>query len=309
MITNERSWQLVEPRYRQPGLNVPELDKAAQLPESMRRRALDKLQLSQDQLYARATALQVQNQELEAYAHMVAHDLKDPLTALIVTSDLITDIPDLTGTELKEYLQQIKSTAYDMNSIINNLLLFAEVSKVEAPLGPVNMAQVVEKVRDRLSYMIKENKVQIELPEAWPDAIGYAPWIEEVWVNYLSNAIKHWGQPPRIKLGASTQPDGMLRFWIRDNGHGIRSKTRARLFMPFSQVGRLRDSGHGLGLSIVLQIVEKLGGQVGVESQLGHGSLFFFTLPACKTSFAQNLLPPPNPTLAATRREKTWEII
>jgi signal transduction histidine kinase len=290
-------------------LNVPELDKAAQLPESMRRGALDNHQLSQDQLYACATALQVQNQELEAYAHMVAHDLKDPLTALIVTSDLITDIPDLTGSELKEYLQQIKSTAYDMNSIINNLLLFAEVSKVEAPLGPVNMAQVVEKVRDRLSYLIKENKVQIELPEAWPDAIGYAPWIEEVWANYLSNAIKHGGQPPRIKLGASTQPDGMLRFWIRDNGHGIRSKTRARLFMPFSQVGHLRDSGHGLGLSIVLQIVEKLGGQVGVESELGHGSLFFFILPACKTSFAQNLLPPPNPTLAATRREKTWEII
>jgi two-component system sensor histidine kinase/response regulator len=289
MITNERSWTLLGSRYRQSGLNVPELDKSTRIPESVRRDARGDYQLTQEQLRERASALQAQNMELEAYTHMVAHDLKDPLTALIVTSDLITDIPDLSGQELKEYLQQIKATAYEMNRIINNLLLFAEVSKADAPVGPVNMAGVVTKVRDRLSYLIKEYQAQIDLPESWPEAIGYAPWIEEIWANYISNAIKHGGKPPHVELGGLIQPDGMARFWIRDNGPGIPPKTQARLFKPFSQVTHVRNPGHGLGLSIVLQIVEKLSGMVGVESESSEGSLFFFTLPACRSLHQKNL--------------------
>jgi signal transduction histidine kinase len=227
-----------------------------------------------------AETLQAQNMQLELYAHMVAHDLKDPLTVMIVTSDLLSDVPDLTPQELKEYLQQIRFTAYDMNRIIDNLLLFAEVSKAEAPMEPVDMARVVAAIRKRLSYMINERQVQIDLPESWPVAFGYAPWIEEVWANYLSNAIKHSGQPPHVELGASPQPDGMVRFWTRDNGPGLPPKVRARLFRPFNQIDHIHNPGHGLGLSIVYQIVDKLGGQVGVESELGQGSLFYFTLPA-----------------------------
>ena len=224
--------------------------------------------------------LQTKNRELEIYAHMVAHDLKDPLTVMVVTSDLIRDIPDLTPKELKEYLQQIRFSAYDMNRIIDNLLLFAEVSKADAPVEPVDMAGVVANIRKRLNYMIKERQAQIEQPEAWPGAFGYAPWIEEVWANYLSNAIKHGGRPPYVELGASPQPDGMVRFWTRDNGPGVPTKARERLFTPSNQIDHVHDPGHGLGLSIVYQIVDKLGGQVGVESEPGQGSLFYFTLPA-----------------------------
>jgi len=175
-----------------------------------------------------------------------------------------------------------------MNQIINNILLFAEVSKAEAPLQPVQMARVVAKVQDRLSHMIKEQQAQIIIPEAWPDAIGYAPWLEEVWANYLSNALKHGGNPPRVELGASAQSDGMVRFWTRDYGPGLPTKVQAHLFKPFNQIDSFNDKKPSLGLSIVLTIVEKLGGQVGVESKPGQGSLFFFTLPAelssCTTS-------------------------
>jgi signal transduction histidine kinase len=76
----------------------------------------------------------------------------------------------------------------------------------------------------------------------------------------------------------------MVRFWTRDNGPGLPLDARALLFRAFNQIGQSRNPEHGLGLSIVLQIVEKLGGQVGVESELGKGSLFFFTLPANSTS-------------------------
>jgi len=83
-----------------------------------------------------------------------------------------------------------------------------------------------------------------------------------------------------VELGASSQPDGMLRFWTRDNGPGLPEKARDRLFTPFRQIDHVHNPGHGLGLSIVYQIVDKLGGQVGVESEPGQGSLFYFTLPA-----------------------------
>jgi len=82
-----------------------------------------------------------------------------------------------------------------------------------------------------------------------------------------------------VQLGAEAQPDGMVRFWVRDNGHGLSPEEQARLFTPFTRLDQARAKGHGLGLSIVRRIVEKLGGQVGVESLVGQGSSFFFTLP------------------------------
>ena len=84
-----------------------------------------------------------------------------------------------------------------------------------------------------------------------------------------------------MELGATAQPDGMVRFWVRDNGPGLASEDQARLFIPFTRLNQVRAKGHGLGLSIVRRIVEKLGGQVGVESHglPGQGSSFFFTLP------------------------------
>jgi len=244
------------------------------------RGAFNDLQRSKMELYEQVAVLQAQNEELEAYAFTVAHDLKEPLAVMVLTANLITKIPDLTHDELRDYLQQIKSTAYQMNTTINTLLLFAKVSRAEAPIERVDMGWVVKNVRERLSHMIDEHQAQLDLPPSWPDAIGYAPWLEEVWANYISNALKHGGRPPRVELGASTQPDGMVRFWTRDNGPGLPPDDQERLFKPFNPISSLNAPGQGLGLSIAFRIVEKLGGQVGVESEAGKGSQFFFTLPA-----------------------------
>jgi signal transduction histidine kinase len=104
--------------------------------------------------------------------------------------------------------------------------------------------------------------------------------VEEIWVNYLSNALKYSGRPPHIVLGAARQPDRRVRFWVQDNGRGIHPEDQAKLFMPFSQLSQAQTEGHGLGLSIVQRIVEKLGGEVDVESEPGQGSTFSFILPA-----------------------------
>jgi signal transduction histidine kinase len=110
--------------------------------------------------------------------------------------------------------------------------------------------------------------------------------VEEVWVNYISNAIKYGGQYPHIELGATVQTDGMVQFWVSDRGHGISEEDQDRLFVPFTQLSEVRVRGHGLGLSIVRRIVEKLGGEVGVESTIGEGSTFYFSLRGVETQGA-----------------------
>ena len=266
--------------YEKPGRNIPQLPDTLEVPQGMRQDYFGDQQRQQEQMHEQVKSLQIRNRDLEAYAHMVAHDLKDSLAILVLSSSLITNIPDLTPLELSESLQQIKSTAYSMNKIIDNMLLFAEVSKAEALLEPVDMTWIVTSVRDRLNPMIREYQAQINYPETWPNALGYPPWIEEIWANYISNALKYGGQPPCVDLGASSQSDGMVCFWIRDNGSGLPPDARAKLFSPFNQLTKLHTLGHGVGLSIVLHLVEKQGGRVGVESEMGKGSVFFFTLPA-----------------------------
>jgi signal transduction histidine kinase len=239
------------------------------------------LKHSEEALRQQTLELQARNEELDAFAHTAAHDLKNPL-ALIVSLAYALDenYASLSGEELKENLHIVKSTAFKMCSIVDELLLLAEVRKADVKLEPLDMAAAVTAARERLIQMIEEYQATIVLPSTWPPALGYRPWVEEVWANYLSNAMKYGGSPPQVELGATPQPDGMVRFWVRDSGPGIAQEDLARLFNPFTRLSRLRFSGHGLGLSIARRIVEKLGGQVGAESQTGQGSLFFFTLPA-----------------------------
>jgi signal transduction histidine kinase len=146
----------------------------------------------------------------------------------------------------------------------------------------LNSDQIVDEVLERLQEAIRERGAQIVLPERWPTAIGYASWVEEVWVNYVSNALKYGGRPPHVELGADppTNGAGKVRFWVRDNGHGLTEKQSAQLFTQFKRLHESQAEGYGLGLSIVKRIVQKLGGEVGVESEVGKGSTFWFTLPA-----------------------------
>jgi two-component system, sensor histidine kinase and response regulator len=280
MISNEERVSLLELLFKKTGMSLPELSEDPGILEDMIQDVFDDLQRLSTELRAQVSALQARNRDLEEYVHMVAHDLKEPLVVLAFTSNLITNVPHLTSEELNEYLRQMGLTAQEMKRIINNLLLFAEVSQADAPLEPVHMAEVVASVQDRLSHMIREQQAQIVLPQVWPEAIGYGPWLEEVWANYISNALKYGGRPPYVELGVSDVSDDTLRFWVRDNGTGIPPAVCTHLFSSFTPFSRLSDLEHGLGLPIVLRIVEKLGGQVGVESEIGKGSLFYFTLPA-----------------------------
>ena len=136
---------------------------------------------------------------------------------------------------------------------------------------------------ERIEHLTQQSQAQIEKPTLWPTALGHSPWVAEIWSNYLSNAVKYGGTPPAIRLGADAVPErACVKFWVQDNGKGLTPEQQASLFQPFARVTETRVKGHGLGLSIVRRIAEKLGGNAGVESRLGAGSRFWFELPAAK---------------------------
>lgn len=219
--------------------------------------------------------------ELDAYASTVAHDLKDPLGLVITGSEFLAEnYALLSENALETALVAVLRGARRMHNIIESLLLLAGVrGRRQAAVELLDMAAIATHALERLTLMIESYRAEVIVPDTWPAALGYGPWVEEVWANYVSNALKYGGQPPRVELGATAHRDGMVRFWVRDNGPGIAPEDQNRLFTPFAQLDETPVRGHGLGLSIVKRIVERLNGEVGVQSEPGEGSVFSFTLP------------------------------
>ncbi len=238
-----------------------------------------------NQALAQANAeLAASNADLDAFAHTVAHDLKNPLTTIIGFSRLLESrLSHFSPTALQENLQRITQTGYKMQEIIHALLLFASVRQEGQPIeaGPCPMGTIVQEALQRFELQIQEQQAEVITPPDWPVATGQPAWVEEVWANYISNALKYGGHPPCVELGA-TVTGTAIRFWVRDNGPGLTPEEQAQVFAPFTRFHQTKADGHGLGLSIVQRIVERLGGSVGVECPGigGTGSTFWFTLPA-----------------------------
>jgi signal transduction histidine kinase len=251
-----------------------------------RRKAQEALQSANAQLQQEIVAREQLIADLDAFAHTVAHDLRSPLSAIVGYSELleITLLGlEVEDTELLQLTEPINRMAIKMSHIIDGMLLLASASKQkEVVLQSLDMAAIVREVEERLVRMIDESQAEIVKPSAWPEAWGYGPWVEEVWTNYISNAVRYGGDPLRVELGATPRADGMVRFWVRDNGAGLSPKAQSQLFTPFTRLDEASGDGYGLGLSIVKRIVERLGGEVGVESEgvPGRGSTFSFTLPS-----------------------------
>ena len=224
--------------------------------------------------------LHASNAELDAFAHTVAHDLQSPLGLISGFGEmLLLNYDQYPPEQHISILTKMTQTARKMSNIVNELLILSSVRQMDVEYETLDMTELLHEAQQRLVEDIKAVQAEIILPPSWPLARGYAPWIEEVWFNYLSNGIKYGGRPPRLELGATAQQDGMLRFWVRDNGKGLTAVDQEDLFTPFTKLSQVRAKGHGLGLSIVRRIMERLGGTVGVNSQVGVGSTFWFTLP------------------------------
>lgn len=252
------------------GNNGPALNTAAVTEDMKACRALDQ----------RCRELEELVEELEAYDYAVAHELKNLVSIVVGSAELLASTLDGRTDEAQQrMLDSILESANRMNEVIDSLLLLASSSSEKVAASPLDMAQIVSEAQRDLSIMVKRRNASVSLPESWPAALGYGPWVRSVWSNYLSNALKYGGQPLRLELGGEEQADGMVCFWIRDHGPGLSAEQQTRLFTKLDRLEQLDKPGHGLGLAIVRRIVERMGGQVGVESQPGEGCTFWFTLP------------------------------
>jgi two-component system sensor histidine kinase/response regulator len=225
--------------------------------------------------------LKARNQELDTFAHTVSHNLQHSLDLIIGYANILRTQARLPE-EFDYYLNMIIRSSHAMTSVIDELELLAGIRQTQVEITYLNSSRIVARAQQRLAYLITDKNASLTISNIWPSAYGHAPWIEEVWVNFISTAINYGGKPPRLYLGATARSGGDVRFWVRNNGPGLTPEQRAQLFSARTSRKKSRSKGQWLGLSVVRQIVEKLGGEVGIESEgiEGEGNTFYFTLPA-----------------------------
>ena len=235
-----------------------------------------------EKLNQQTAELTERNRYLDAFSRSVAHDLKTPLHWIKGYAELLyQNRTTISPADSAEYAEEIYRGTYKMEQIIDDLLLLAQIHRPEQLqlIDNIAMGDIVSLVLERLSPQLEEKSAEIESTRPLPLVRGHATWLESVWFNYITNAIKYGGLPLHITIGYDEYPQQMLRFWLKDNGQGIAPEAQSRLFREFSRVDSTYLKGYGLGLTIARYIIEKLGGEVGLESAVGEGSKFWFTLP------------------------------
>ncbi len=233
----------------------------------------------QKALFYRTQDLALKNSELEAYGHTIAHSLKTPLAASSRFLEIVLKYKsENLSDEQRHLLQQAMTLLTTTGGAIDALLLLSTISNQEVELHALDMGALAAKVLTQLADVRATTHASVSLPKTWPKALGYGPWIAEVWLNLISNAFKYSGAPPRIELGGA-RDGAQVRFWVRDNGDALSESDCQRIFTPFTRLQQERAAGHGLGLVTVQRIVSKLGGIVSARPMDKDGNEFSFTLP------------------------------
>ena len=243
-----------------------------------------------DRLLRLSAELERKNTDLNSFAYVAAHDLKEPVRGIhhytsFVLEDHGAQLPD----DGREMLETVKTLALRIDELLSSLLHFSAIGRVEVANYPASLDAAVDEVLVMLQKRLADEKVEIRRATALPYTHGYRPLLREVFANLITNGLKYNDKPQRwIEIGcradlSETMGDGSPAaiIYVRDNGIGIREKHLEDVFTMFR---RLHDrakfgGGTGAGLAIVKTIVEKHGGRIWVESTPGEGTTFLFTLP------------------------------
>jgi PAS domain S-box-containing protein len=230
----------------------------------------------------RTAQLEVANQSLEEFTYSVSHDLQEPLRAIQGFASLLLDeaVQQLQPRQL-DYLQRIVTSSSQASRLIQSLLGYSQISRMEVPVQPLSLERIVVEALSQLNREIQSRQATVEVIQPLGEVLANRTILIQVMVNLLSNAVKFTlaNVAPQIKIYTENR-GARIRLWVEDNGIGVEPAAHRRIFNVFE---RLHSNeiypGTGIGLAIVRKGIERLGGEVGVESQLGEGSRFWFDLP------------------------------
>ncbi len=226
-------------------------------------------------------AMQRSNEDLQRFAATVAHDLQEPLTGILGFAQLLRDGYHAQVDERgQEYLAYIADTAQQMERMIQDLLRYSRIDLQSFEPSPTNCDRVVRQALGNLRSRIDAVGATVT-HDALPTVEGSEGLLLQLFQNLIDNALKYRGEdPPRVQIEAD-RAGGEWVFCFRDNGRGMPREDWERVFRIFTRLESGREvAGSGLGLAICHRIVERHGGRIWVDSEPGHGSAFFFTLPS-----------------------------
>jgi two-component system, chemotaxis family, sensor kinase Cph1 len=235
-----------------------------------------------DELAQLNIELERSNNELDAFAYIASHDLKEPLRGIHNYSNfLIEDYGEILNDEGMDKLRTLIRLTQRMEDLIDSLLHFSRLGRVDLSMQQTDINSVVNRSLDLLSARIEEMQVEICIPRPLPTVYCDRVQVGEVFNNLIANAIKYNDKAEKwIEIGYIDHPTAPVIFYVRDNGIGIREKHFEAIFRIFKRLHgpNKYGGGTGAGLTIAKKIVERHSGKIWVESTYGQGSTFYFTL-------------------------------
>jgi PAS domain S-box-containing protein len=247
---------------------------------------------AEEELQRRATALQRlnaelehSNRELDAFAYIASHDLKEPLRGLHHFSQfLLEDHADRLTEDGVEKLRTLMRLTQRMGSLLESLLHYSYLGRTELAVEKIDLHEVVEETVELLAARLHESKVDVRLPARLPSVQADRVYVGEIFNNLIVNAIKYNDKAEKwVEIGCDASQEGSAQqpvFYVRDNGIGIAPQHHEAIFRIFRRLHGREEygGGTGAGLTIVRKIVERHGGRIWLVSQPGMGSTFYFTL-------------------------------
>lgn len=229
----------------------------------------------------RTSALADKSAQLEAFVYTVAHDLRAPLRAINGYAEFVTEDGSTTlSAKSVTFLDRIKQSARRMDSLIRDLLSYTRVTQIQLRRDPVPLRECVDWSLAALRNEIQRRAAEVTVDLPLPNVLGDRGSLEQVCGHLLANALKFVsaGEKPKVRVYAEMSGD-YVRLCVSDNGIGIRSEYHDRVFRMFERLDDARSyPGTGVGLPIVHKTIERMGGRVGLISDYGRGSTFWFEL-------------------------------
>ncbi|MCX7699115.1 MAG: ATP-binding protein [Candidatus Goldbacteria bacterium] len=243
---------------------------------------ITELKLAKSELEETIVKLVKSNKELEQFAYIISHDLKEPLRMIASYVQLLQKrYKDKLDSDANEFIHYAVDGAKRMNDLINGLLDYSRVLTREMVFEEVNIKKIIEDVLFFLKFKIEEKKAQINIKSEMPIVKANKINIARVFQNLIDNALKFCKEKPIIEI-FSEKKENFYIFCVKDNGIGINKENSRRIFEIFQRLNpREEYEGIGIGLAICKKIIERHNGKIWVESEgPGKGSMFSFTLPA-----------------------------